>query len=126
MRQRGRRSVDWCLRQHWQLTRRTPAFRSTAERWLYQPLVCVTINSMDQQDIIQTLSGLPVGDVRYFSSIGSTNDEAIAWAAKGVPDLSVIIADEQTAGRGRLDRPWFTPPATALAFSLILRPRADE
>ena len=81
---------------------------------------------MDQQDLIQTLSGLPVGDVRYFSSIGSTNDEAIAWAAKDVPDLSIIIADEQTAGRGRLDRPWFTPPATALAFSLILRPRADE
>ena len=65
---------------------------------------------MDQQDIIQTLSDLPVGHDRYFSSIDSTNDEAIAWAAKNVPDLSIIIADEQTAGRGRLDRPWFTPP----------------
>ena len=81
---------------------------------------------MDQKDVLQTLSNLPVGDVRYFSSIGSTNDEAMTWAAKGVRDLSIIVADEQTAGRGRLDRPWFTPPATALAFSLILRPRADE
>jgi BirA family transcriptional regulator, biotin operon repressor / biotin---[acetyl-CoA-carboxylase] ligase len=81
---------------------------------------------MDQQDVLQTLSNLPVGDVRYFSSIGSTNDEAMTWAAKGVRDLSIIVADEQTAGRGRLDRPWFTPPATALAFSLILRPSADE
>jgi BirA family transcriptional regulator, biotin operon repressor / biotin---[acetyl-CoA-carboxylase] ligase len=38
----------------------------------------------------------------------------------------VVIANEQTAGRGRLDRPWFTPPSTALAVSLILRPTADE
>jgi BirA family biotin operon repressor/biotin-[acetyl-CoA-carboxylase] ligase len=81
---------------------------------------------MDQQKLVQTLDNLPLGDVRYFSSIGSTNDEAMAWAAKGVPDLSIVIADEQTAGHGRLDRPWFTPRATALAFSLILRPKADE
>jgi BirA family transcriptional regulator, biotin operon repressor / biotin---[acetyl-CoA-carboxylase] ligase len=81
---------------------------------------------MDQQELVQRLSNLPLGDVRYFSSIGSTNDEAIKWAAQGVPDLSIIVADEQTAGRGRLDRPWFTPPATALAFSLILRPRVEE
>jgi len=81
---------------------------------------------MEQQDLVRTLSNLPLGDVRYFNSIGSTNDEALAWAAKGVPDLSIVIADEQTAARGRLDRPWFTPPATALAFSLILRPRVDE
>jgi BirA family biotin operon repressor/biotin-[acetyl-CoA-carboxylase] ligase len=81
---------------------------------------------MDQQKLIQTLYNLPLGDVRYFNSIGSTNDEAMAWAAKGVPDLSIVIADEQTAGRGRLDRPWFSPPATALAFSLILRPKVDE
>lgn len=81
---------------------------------------------MEQPDLVRTLSNLPLGDVRYFNSIGSTNDEALAWAAKGVPDLSIVIADEQTAARGRLDRPWFTPPATALAFSLILRPRADE
>jgi len=81
---------------------------------------------MDQQELIQTLSSLPLGDIRYFNSIGSTNDEALTWAATGADDLSIVIADEQTAGRGRLDRPWFTPPATALAFSLILHPKADE
>jgi BirA family biotin operon repressor/biotin-[acetyl-CoA-carboxylase] ligase len=37
-----------------------------------------------------------------------------------------VIADEQTAGRGRLDRKWFTPKGTALAFSLILCPTLDE
>jgi len=81
---------------------------------------------MDQQNLVQALSNLPLGDIRYFRSIGSTNDEAMKWAYKGVEDLSIIVADEQTAGRGRLDRPWFTPPATALAFSLILRPKTEE
>jgi BirA family biotin operon repressor/biotin-[acetyl-CoA-carboxylase] ligase len=37
-----------------------------------------------------------------------------------------VVADEQTAGRGRLDRKWFTPKDTALAFSLLLRPSAQE
>jgi BirA family biotin operon repressor/biotin-[acetyl-CoA-carboxylase] ligase len=81
---------------------------------------------MDQQELLQSLSDLPLGDIHYFNSIGSTNDEAIKWATRGVKDLSIIVADEQTAGRGRLDRPWFTPRATALAFSLILRPGPDE
>ena len=67
-------------------------------------------------------TSLSLGEVRYFESIGSTNDEALAWAAKGAPDLSLVIADEQTAGRGRLNRTWFTPKGTALAMSLILRP----
>jgi BirA family transcriptional regulator, biotin operon repressor / biotin---[acetyl-CoA-carboxylase] ligase len=81
---------------------------------------------MNPQDINQILSRLPVGNIRYFDSIGSTNDEALAWAANDAKDLSMVVANEQTAGRGRLDRPWFTPRSTALAFSLILRPTADE
>lgn len=81
---------------------------------------------MNQREINELLSKLPLGEIRYFDSIGSTNDEALGWANKGADDLSLIIADEQTMGRGRLDRPWFTPPGTALAFSLILRPTPDE
>ena len=50
----------------------------------------------------------------------------LAWAANDAKDLSLVVADEQTAGRGRLDRKWFTPPGTALAFSLILRPSPAE
>src|SRR5258706_13829293 len=69
---------------------------------------------------------MPIGEIRYFESICSTNDEAIAWAAIGAPDLSFVIADEQTAGRGRLSRKWFTPKETALAFSLILRPASNS
>ena len=81
---------------------------------------------MNQNEIKKLLSKLPLGDVKYFESIGSTNDEALAWAANDTPDLSIVIADEQTAGRGRLDRKWFTPPGSALAFSLIFRPTEEE
>lgn len=81
---------------------------------------------MNQHELKKSLSKLKLGDVRYFESIGSTNDEALAWAAAAAPDLSLVIANEQTAGRGRLGRKWFTPKGTALAFSLILRPTAKE
>jgi BirA family biotin operon repressor/biotin-[acetyl-CoA-carboxylase] ligase len=81
---------------------------------------------MNQNELKTALSPLPLGDIRYFDSIGSTNNEALAWATSGAKDLSLVIADEQTAGRGRLDRKWFTPRGTALAFSLILRPTVEE
>lgn len=81
---------------------------------------------MDQNELKKSLSKLALGDIKYFDSIGSTNDEALALAATDAPDLSLVIADEQTAGRGRLSRKWFTPKGTALAFSLILRPPAQE
>lgn len=81
---------------------------------------------MHQAAVQILLADLGLGEIKYFNSIGSTNDEALAWANKGAPDLSVVISDEQTMGRGRMDRPWFTPAGTALAFSLILRPTAAE
>jgi len=81
---------------------------------------------MNHHELNKVLSNLPLGGMRYFDSIGSTNDEALAWAANDARDLSIVVANEQTAGRGRLDRPWFTPPSSALAFSLILRPTTDE
>lgn len=77
---------------------------------------------MNEYSLKKTLSKLNIGDIRYFESIGSTNDVALAWATEGAPDLSLVIADEQTAGRGRLNRKWFTPKGSALAVSLILRP----
>lgn len=81
---------------------------------------------MNKNELKKTLSKLPLGDMRYFDSIGSTNNEALAWATSDAKDLSLVIADEQTAGRGRLDRKWLTPKGTALAVSLILRPTAEE
>jgi BirA family transcriptional regulator, biotin operon repressor / biotin---[acetyl-CoA-carboxylase] ligase len=81
---------------------------------------------MNLNELKKSLSRLSLGDIRYFDTIGSTNDEALAWAANDTLDLSVVIADEQTAGRGRLDRKWFTPKGTALAFSIVLRPTPQE
>ena len=79
---------------------------------------------MNEHSLKKKLSQLNIGGLRYFDSIGSTNDEALAWAAVGARDLSLVIADEQTQGRGRLNRKWFTPKGSGLAFSLILRPSA--
>ena len=81
---------------------------------------------MNQASLEKALSNLPLGQVRCFASVGSTNDEALIWAAQGAPDLSLVAADEQTAGRGRAGRKWFTPPGSALAFSVILRPAAGR
>ena len=81
---------------------------------------------MNKTQIETGLSPLPLGEIRYFDTIGSTNDEAIAWASQSAPDLSLIVADEQTSGRGRMDRKWITPPHSALAMSLILRPTPIE
>jgi BirA family biotin operon repressor/biotin-[acetyl-CoA-carboxylase] ligase len=81
---------------------------------------------VNKDELNKILSKLPLGDIRYFESIGSTNDEALAWATAGAMDMSLVVADEQTLGRGRYDRPWITPPATALAVSIILRPSMEE
>lgn len=79
---------------------------------------------MDQDTLAHQLSDLPLGPVRYFDSLGSTNIEAAQWARAGAADLSLVVAGEQTAGRGRHGRSWHTPPGAALAFSLILCPES--
>jgi len=81
---------------------------------------------MDQQSLEKSLSELNLGEIRYFDSINSTNNYAANWAKEGAPDCALVIADEQTAGRGRGSRHWFTPPGAALAFSLILRPKVPD
>lgn len=56
-------------------------------------------------------------------SVGSTMDVARDAASHGAPEGTLALADEQTAGRGRLGRSWVTPPALNLASTLVLRPR---
>ena len=60
----------------------------------------------------------------YRRSVTSTMDVACSEAAAGTPEGTVVIADEQTAGRGRLGRQWVSPPGTNLYFSVILCPPA--
>ena len=77
---------------------------------------------MDELTLRKALSYIPLGGLRYYEQTGSTNHIALAWAATGAPDLALVYAEEQTAGRGRGRRRWFTPPGASLAFSLVLRP----
>ena len=72
------------------------------------------------------LSHLNTGPIEFYPSIGSTNDLAEARLSAGSPDLTIILADEQTSGRGRHGRSWHTPPGAALAFSLSLRTPPDS
>jgi len=81
---------------------------------------------MDETTFRKLLFDLPLGGVRYLDRTESSNDVALAWASQGAPDLSLVYAEEQTQGRGRMGRRWFTPPGSALAFSLVLRPSARE
>ncbi len=58
----------------------------------------------------------------YCTSVGSTQDVARREAEAGAPEGTVVLADEQTAGRGRLGRAWASPAGQNLYLTLVLRP----
>ena len=60
--------------------------------------------------------------IRVVAETGSTNTDLIADSA--APDRSLLAAEDQTAGRGRLERSWVTPPRAGLTFTVLLRPGA--
>lgn len=55
---------------------------------------------------------------------GSTNDDLRRLAAEGAPEGTVIVADHQTAGRGRMGRHWHSSPGLGLCISVLFRPAA--
>jgi BirA family biotin operon repressor/biotin-[acetyl-CoA-carboxylase] ligase len=63
-------------------------------------------------------------DVRVLTETGSTNADLLAEAARGGPEGTVLVAEAQSAGRGRIGRSWVSPPRTGLTFSVLLRPAA--
>jgi BirA family biotin operon repressor/biotin-[acetyl-CoA-carboxylase] ligase len=73
---------------------------------------------------------LPAGrladELHFYPSLGSTNDRAKELAQGGAQEGTLVVADEQTAGRGRAGRTWFSPPGAGLAFSVVLRPAASS
>ncbi len=71
------------------------------------------------------LEGTRFRDIRWISETGSTNADLLALAAEGAPEGLVLVADHQTAGRGRLDRVWIAPPEASLLVSVLLRPQLD-
>ena len=62
--------------------------------------------------------------VRAFRRVGSTNDVARRLAIEGAPAGTVVVADEQVAGRGRAGRVWSSPPGLGLWLSVVARPPA--
>ena len=68
--------------------------------------------------------GSLVTRVVWYREIGSTNDTAIALADAGAEEGVVVVADAQTAGRGRLGRAWASPAGAGIYATVILRPDA--
>ena len=78
---------------------------------------------LDLELIQKHLSGKTVGrDVRLLDSVPSTNAALRALAQQGAPEGTVVIADEQSAGQGRLRKRWFSPPGVNVYASVLLRP----
>lgn len=69
-------------------------------------------------------SGARFADVRWVAETGSTNADAMELARHGAPEGVVVVADHQTAGRGRAGRSWTAPPGASLLVSVLLRPPA--
>jgi BirA family transcriptional regulator, biotin operon repressor / biotin---[acetyl-CoA-carboxylase] ligase len=63
-------------------------------------------------------------DLTVVAETGSTNEDLVAAARAGAAEGSVLVAERQTKGRGRLGRRWVTEPGAALTFSVLLRPAA--
>jgi BirA family transcriptional regulator, biotin operon repressor / biotin---[acetyl-CoA-carboxylase] ligase len=66
-------------------------------------------------------SGALGGPLVHLDATGSTNDAARSLAGDGAPHGTVVVAERQTAGRGRQGRSWTAPPGRALTLSVLLR-----
>ena len=64
--------------------------------------------------------------IYHYDKIGSTMDQARHLASEGAPEGAVVIAEEQTAGRGRFNRAWVSPRGENLSFSVILNPSTNQ
>lgn len=81
---------------------------------------------MNEQKLTLALNGLGVFDFQYFDKVSSTNDMALDWIASSPQEYAAVMADAQTAGRGRQNRRWVTTPGASIALSIIVYPSSVE
>jgi BirA family transcriptional regulator, biotin operon repressor / biotin---[acetyl-CoA-carboxylase] ligase len=82
-----------------------------------------TFASLNVANLRARLSGRNAGRrIEVRRTVDSTSKLACALAREGAPEGTVVLAEEQTRGRGRGDHTWFSPPGLGLYLSLVLRP----
>jgi BirA family biotin operon repressor/biotin-[acetyl-CoA-carboxylase] ligase len=81
------------------------------------------MDNLDQEKI-KTLLGNSFfkENIIIYNSLPSTNTRAKELYSQGAPHGTIVLAEEQTAGRGRMERWWFSPPCKNILVSLLLRP----
>lgn len=81
----------------------------------------------NQEILKKSLAGKLFGyNLYYYTETGSTNDEAYSLGIGGAPEWTVVIADNQKKGKGRMQRTWYSPPGSNIYTSVILRPRIQS
>lgn len=78
--------------------------------------------SNQAEHVAERLAGTRFTRLRWVAETGSTNSDVMAAARDGAPEGTVLVADHQSAGRGRLGRVWQAPPGASLLVSVLLRP----
>lgn len=81
-------------------------------------------NVISEASVRQCLKKYTDIPIYCFKELDSTNKYAKQIASEGAPEGALVIADTQTAGRGRLGRSFFSPPGTGIYFTVILHPES--
>ena len=82
---------------------------------------------LNQEKLKRSLAGKFIGhQLHYYEEIGSRNDEAFLLGLSGAPEGTALIANKQSAGRGRLHRVWHSPAGSNIYTSIILRPKIES
>jgi BirA family biotin operon repressor/biotin-[acetyl-CoA-carboxylase] ligase len=77
------------------------------------------------EEIKAKLTGNIGRNIFFYDTVGSTNSVAAGFAEKGTAEGSVVLADCQETGKGRLGRKWVSPPGVNIYMSIILRPEIE-
>jgi len=80
---------------------------------------------VDVEDIKAGIKGTIGKEIFFYETVDSTNTVAAILAEKGVEEGTVVVADSQIRGKGRLGRHWASPPGVNIYMSVVLRPEIE-